>query len=92
MVESIELYEVLVPKCDGMTKNKNVPKYIKQLLNEKYTSHHIMSINCNVQYDIDIFKLLVNYSLFCCHFTYILYSYHIHFIFILILAWNMCMA
>lgn len=45
--------ERLILKCDGLLKNKNVPKYVMQLLKEKYPSHIIMSKNNLFSYDLD---------------------------------------
>ena len=48
----------LVLKCDGLYKNKNIPKYVADVLLKKYTK--ISSIHGVYVYDLEIwFELLL---------------------------------
>ena len=89
--------EVLVLRCDGMIKNKNVPKKVIQLLIEyKYKNGFIRSRKTYIAYNLNTFRLLVNFYLFIyyLHIIYILFTHYSHIVYILFthIAWFMLLA
>ena len=72
LLHSIEKYELLLLKCDGLNENKKIPDEVLELLKEKYDKGTIRSLNKLFKYDLDIFDLLV-----------ILLSFYTNFIFVL---------
>lgn len=85
LLNSIEKYKLLVFKCDGMAKNKNVPSKIFNILKTKYPANIIISNNRLFQYDLQTFIKLV--MLFYINFILILLSFHYNFV-----AWSMWLA
>ena len=74
--------KVLVLRCDGLQKNRNVPQKVKNLLKKKYMYDSIVSNECYIEYNINEFALLVNLSSFICHLctVYKSFMYHIYII------------
>ena len=76
----------LVLKCDGLLKNKNVPKYVIKLLKQKYSTHIITS----EKFIYDLHKwadncLVMLLLLFHYYFIIILLLFYYYFIIILLL-------
>ena len=66
LIHSLEKMAVLVLRCDGLQKNKNIPKYVAELLEKKYGRYNkIYSNNGKWEYDVSfiIEILLVIYML-----------------------------
>ena len=72
--------DYLVLRCDGMLKNKNIPKKVLNLLKEKYRSNTILSKETFIEYDLNNMKktLLVILHLFYYNFIYILILFYIY--------------
>ena len=68
LLYSIQKYEFLLLKCDGLIKNKNIPNKVLDLLIKKYCKGKICSFHGFFTYNLHYFDLLV-----------ILYSFYLYF-------------
>ena len=77
MLYSIEPITHLVLKCDGMMKNKNVPKLVADILLSKYPEGVIISLSKKYQYKLKdwVLCIVVKYCYKYCYKYCLKYCY-----------------